>query len=198
MKLIEIQKRLRELRLVVFTTAEFKRATGLSGTGARKFLLRYTPRGIFWQLKRGFYACREPQVPPWLIANKLYAPSYISLDTALSHYGVIPETIYSITSVTTRMTREIEACQMLFSYQTIKLKAYGGYRPLAVEGQTVLVAELEKALADFLYFVHLGKRNLNDRIAWRKVNKVRLIHYLKLFERDHLVPWSQNVIPRNL
>lgn len=198
MKLIEIQKRLRDLGLVVFTTAEFQRASGLSWTGARKFLLRYTHRGIFWQLKRGFYALREPTVPHWLIANKLYAPSYISLDSALSHYGVIPETVYSITSVTTRITREFEACQMFFSYQTIKLKAYGGYRPLDRQGQTVLVAELEKALADFLYFVQLGKRDLNDRIAWRKVNKGRLMHYLKQFDRKKLINWSQNVIPKNL
>lgn len=198
MKLIEIQKRLKDLGLILFTTAEFKRACGFSWTGARKFLLRYTRHEVFWQLKRGHYALREAALFPWLIANKLYPPSYISLDSALSHYGVIPETVYSITSVTTRITREFEACGMHFSYRTIKPKAYGGYRPISMDGQTVLVAELEKALADTLYFVHLGKKELNDRIAWRHVNKPRLKYYLKQFGRKNLIDWSQHVIPKNI
>jgi len=198
MKLIEIQKRLQELGLFLFTTAEFKRACNLSWTGARKFLLNYTDREIFWQLKRGVYALRGPSLHPWMVANKLYAPSYISLDSALSHYGVIPETVYTVTSVTTRITREIEACETHFVYRTVQSKVYGGYRPLILDGQTVLVAELEKALADTLYFVHLGKKDLNDRMVWRNVNPGRLKQYLKQFGRKNLVNWSQDVISKYL
>lgn len=196
MKLIEIQKTLKNSGLLVFTTAEFRRTCGFSWTGARKFLLRYTRHGVFWQLKRGSYALREPPVPPWLIANKLYAPSYISLDSALSYYAVIPETIYTVTSVTTRITREFEACETHFVYRTIKPSAYGGYQPLSIDGQTVLVAEPEKALADTLYFVHLGKKELNERISWRRINTTRLKKYLKQFGRKNFTDWSWNVISK--
>lgn len=195
MKLIEVTKRLRSMGLVIFTTPEFQRATGFSGTAARKFLLRYTAQGVFWQLKRGMYAFQEEgSLHPWIVANKLYSPSYVSLDSALAYYGLIPESVYGVTSVTTRITREFEACHTLFTYQTIKSKAYGGYLPVSLEGKTIFVAELEKAVADTLYFVHLGKKSLNERMAWGKINRKKLIDHLKLFDRKNLTSWSQHVI----
>ncbi len=197
MKWIKVTKRLRSLGLVIFTTPEFMRATGFSGTGARKFLLRYTTQGALWQLKRGTYALREGFLHPWIVANKLYSPSYVSLDSALSHYGLIPESVYGVTSVTTRMTREFEACDTFFSYHTIKAQAYHGYIPLSIEGKTVLVAEREKAVADTLYFVHLGKKSLNERIFWKGINKKKLFFYLKQFNRKNFINWSQHVISNN-
>jgi predicted transcriptional regulator of viral defense system len=198
MKLLDIQERLKKAGLQVFTTAEFKRVTGLSWIGTRKFLLRYTRLGLFWQLKRGYYAFREPTLHPWFVANKLYSPSYISLDSALSYYGVIPESIYAVTSVTTRITREYKACERLFLFHTIKKRAYTGCRPISIEGKTILVAELEKALADTLYFVHLGRRQLNERIIWQKISKKKLFYYLKAFGQKKLLSWSKDVIARSI
>lgn len=197
MKWIEVTKRLRSMGLIIFTTPEFCRATGFSGTGARKFLLRYTAQGAFWQLKRGLYALRENSLHPWIVANKLYAPSYVSLDSALAHYGLIPESVYGVTSVTTRITREFEACDTFFSYHTIKPQVYNGYVPLSIEGKTVFIAQREKAVADTLYFVHLGKKSLNERIFWKGVNKKKLLLFLKQFNRKNLVNWSQHVISNN-
>lgn len=196
MKLIEIQKTLKNSGLLIFTTHQFKRATGLSWTGARKFLLRYTRHGLFWQLKRGLYTLRESGVPLWLVANRLYAPSYISLDSALSYYGLIPETVYAVTSITPKTTREFMACETLFVYRSIQAKTYQGYHPIILEGQTILIAEPEKALADTLYFVHLGKKELNERLSIRKINKAKLHTYLKLFERKNFLEWSSHVISK--
>lgn len=194
MKLINIQNRLAKLGVRIFTTAEFCRYTGMSAAASRKFLLRYSTLGLFWQIRRGLYAIRDDPVHLWAIANRLYHPSYISLETALSHYGLIPETIYSITSVTPRITREFEACDRLFLFHKVKQRAYTGYCPTVLEGQTVLVAEPEKALADYLYFVHLGKKELNGRLSCKNIKKRRLWEYLSLFERPHLVDWSRHVI----
>lgn len=196
MKLFEVQKKLLETGFFVFTTHEFQRATGFSLTGARKFLLRYTQKGVFWQLKRGLYAFKDTRLSPWLIANRLYMPSYISLDTALSYYGMIPETVYGVTSVTTKVTREFEACDLLFSYHAIQQGAYCGYCPLKRAGQTVFMAEPEKALADMLYFVHLGRRELNARLTCQKINQRRFYDYLKLFRRKNLMTWGQDVISK--
>lgn len=197
MKLLEIQKTLRNAGLKVFTTAEFQRATGMSASASRKCLLRYTHLDFFWQVKRGLYALREgDSAHLWVIAQKLYRPSYLSLETALSYYGFIPESVYAITSVTARITREFEACNMLFLYSSLKRSAYTGYAPLKIDGETIFVAEPEKALADYLYFVHLGKKKWNDRLAWKGLKKQRLWEYLKLFDRKNLLEWSQRVIAK--
>lgn len=193
MKLIQVQKQLKENGLEIFTTLEFQRVTGLSGPAARKFLMRYTDYGVFWQVKRGLYALRN-EVHPWVVANKLYRPSYISLETALAYYGLIPEAIYGITSVTTRLTREFEACETLFFYQTIKKVAFQGYKPVILEKATVLIAEPEKALADFFYFVYLGKKSKNDRLKLSGINKKLFLFYLESFERKNLLAWGQDVI----
>ena len=196
MKLFEIQNSLHKAGLTLFTTAEFRRVTAMSATGSRKFLLRYTNLGCFWQLRRGLYALREGSLHLWVVANKLYRPSYISLETALSYHGLIPETIYGVTSVTTRTTREFEACETVFLYHSLKKQAYTGYGPMTIDGATVLVAEPEKAVADYLYFVHLGRKEWNDRLRSQQLNQQKLWKYLELFERKHLLSWGRNVIKK--
>lgn len=194
MKLLSVQKKLRESGSTIFTTDEFLRFTGLSATAGRKFLLRYAALGVYWQIRRGLYAIRDDSLHPWAVANRLYHPSYISLETALSHYGMIPETIYSITSITPKITRQFEACDRHFLFHTIRQKAYTGYCPLQLDGQTILVAEPEKALADYFYFAHLGKKVLNERLHCKKIHKKQLWEYLALFDRPHLMNWSRHVI----
>lgn len=198
MKLIKIQNQLKSSGLTVFTTREFTRVTRMSFTASRKFLLRYTELGIFWQLRRGYYTFREPPVHAWIIAHKLYQPSYISMESALSHYGFIPESVYGVTSVTTRLTREFQANNTLFIYQTMKKEAYRGYRPHMIDGQTVFLAEPEKVLADYFYFVHLGKKNWNDRIRIQDIHQKKLWDYLKCFERKNLLSWSRDAIADKL
>jgi len=194
MNFIKVQKRLKETGMVIFTTLEFQRLMGMSTTASRKFLLHYTRLGIFWQIKRGLYSLRFDELHPWLVANKLYQPSYISLDTALSYYGLIPETIFEVTCITTRATREFEACNLIFHYHTIKKQAYTGYDPKIIDNNTILLATPEKAIADYLYFAHLGKVSWNDRIRFKGLHKQQLKYHLKLFGRKHLLKWSQNVI----
>ena len=87
-----------------------------------------------------------------LIANALYGPSYVSLEFALSHYGLIPEAVHQITSVTTRRAKTYNTALGRFSFQTIPIKVY----PLGVSsvkndmGHFYLMAAPEKALCDML------------------------------------------------
>jgi len=197
MKQNEIEQMLERHRMAVFSSQEFRRAVGLSPSSAKFILIRYTQKGIFLQLKarRGLY-CRARQLPhPWHLANRLHAPSYISLETALAHYGAIPESVHQVTSVTTRLPKEYQSMDRSFLYQRIKKEAYTGYLPMQVEGVTVLVAEAEKALADTLYFVHLGRKQLNDRLRWDVFNKKKTMAFIKAFGRKNLEEWAAHVIP---
>mgnify|MGYP001563766932 CR=1 FL=1 len=111
------------------------------------------------------------------------------METALSYYGLIPESIYSINSITTKTTREFEAGDHLYSYRTIKRQAFGEYRSVKIGDEQILIAEREKALADYLYFVFLKKCSLNERLSFKDVKKQKLHHCLKLFSRPDLLDW---------
>ncbi|EKE20586.1 MAG: hypothetical protein ACD_7C00520G0001, partial [uncultured bacterium] len=84
-------------------------------------------------------------------------------------------------------TREFEVNNILYTYQKIKKENFGGYRPQNIAGYTILMAEPEKALADYLYFVDLKKRGLYyERLDLKKIKKGKLIKYVKLFKRPSM------------
>lgn len=187
MKLISVQHKLEEENLKIFTSLEFQRLFGVSSNTAQRFLERNTKSGYFIRLKRGLYTSKLLGPHPFLIANKLYEPSYISFETALSFYDLIPETVYSITSATTKPSREFYALGQHFSYTTLKKLAYQGYAPHRQDETTIFIAEPEKALADTLYLVNIGRRNLPERVEMRKINQKKLKQFLKIFNRPNIM-----------
>lgn len=192
MKWIELDKQLARSGLRTFTGREFLSVTGATPIAGKFLLIRYTKRGLLRRLKRGLYAVASRPPSKWAVANRLYQPSYISLESALSYHGVIPETVYSVTSVTTKSTREFDVAGTRYSFRTIKRRAFSGYRAIEVEGQSVLLAEKPKALADYLYFAYLKKSRLNSRLRLRVVNRRALLECLAAFEHSGLVEWFKN------
>lgn len=107
-------------------------------------------------LKKGLYIpgpkADLPAPSPLLIANHLRGPSYISLETALSHWGFIPERVYEISSVTTKTSKKYKTPIGRFSYQHLPLPYYSfGIENIEITNkQTVLMASREKAVCDKL------------------------------------------------
>lgn len=85
------------------------------------------------------------------VANKIYSPSYISLESALSYYGFIPEGVFTTTSISTLRTRKFTTPVGNFSYQTIKKELFFGYRLLSYKNYHYKIATPAKAFFDFLY-----------------------------------------------
>ena len=128
------------------------------------------------------------------IANRIYGPSYISLEYALSYYRFIPETVYTVTSSTTKVTREFTVQGKSYEYSRIKREAYTGYR-LMKEGQgKILMAVPEKALVDYCYFIDLRLKSLNDRLRVHKVNTKEALRYARLFNRESLVKLVRGIL----
>ncbi len=184
---LEVEEKLKSLNFSIFTPREFRGIFGVKKNTASLFIKRNLKSGLFIKLRNGFYMLKDSKPFHYFIANKLYQPSYISLEKALSHYGVIPETIYTITSITTKSTREFKTPKGIFSYQRIKKEAFTGYEPQKMEGLTILFAEPEKALADYLYFVDLKKVSLNDRLDLKNIKKTKLLAFSRLFKRQSLI-----------
>ncbi|MBI5882395.1 MAG: hypothetical protein HZB91_04750 [Elusimicrobia bacterium] len=158
-------------------------------------LHQWAKKGWVRRLKRGLYELAYPEhaaLPDLHIANRLYEPSYVSLDTALSHYQIIPETAAQVTSVTTKATRRLRNFHGLFSYFTVRPAAFIGYGVVHWQGCSVKLAEPEKALVDRLYAaLRRGERLNIPEDRWdigriRKMKRRRLMDYAEAFGRAGL------------
>lgn len=105
-------------------------------------------------IRRGLYITGPkldlPSPEPFLIANHLRGPSYVSLESALSYWNMIPERVYEISSVTIKTSKTYKTPVGRFSYQQLKVPYYS-YGIKNIEHspkQTMLVASPEKALCD--------------------------------------------------
>ena len=182
MKYLHIARTFREKGVGLFTTRDFEQMAGLSRSSAWGALGRYTKNGLIRSPKRGWYYFVDNPPHEYLLANKLYSPSYVSFETALAYYSIIPETVYSITSATTKATRDFEADGKRFRYMKIKQHTFTGY----AKTDDYLIADPEKALIDYAYFVALGKKQINERLNTRKINKTKVRAYAEMFDNKKL------------
>ena len=123
----------------------------------RNNLGRWEKQGKIIRLRQGYYAfpsLLKQGDAPFYLANKMYAPSYISLESALSFHGMIPEGVIPMTSITTRKTKKFHNAFGDFTYQTEKPELLFGYtieQSTRSNGWSILLATPEKALLDLLY-----------------------------------------------
>jgi predicted transcriptional regulator of viral defense system len=118
-------------------------------------LSRWVKSGKIVQLRRGLYALAPPyqkiKPHPFFIANRLQKASYISLQTALSYYNLIPEFVQTVTSVSTGRTEQLSTPLGSFSFRHIKTEFFFGYKTVDLPNQLVFIAEAEKAILDMVY-----------------------------------------------
>lgn len=160
--------------------------------------------GYIVPLRQGWYAFADYiQQPDYarFIAGKICAPSYISLHTALSFYGIIPEAVVEITSVTTQKTCRYENAFGQFSYQTIRPRLFWGFEPKTMrDGKQYMMATPEKAIIDLLYLYpqystpdEMRELRFDEDWMQDELNKERLLEYTErinstiLTKRIHLL-----------
>lgn len=117
-------------------------------------LNEWQSKGYIKMLRKGYYIFTDidlNEASLFLIANKLYAPSYISLEMALSHYSLIPEAVYGITSVSSRKTNRFQTEHGEFLYRRVKPELMFGYRLENYKNYSIKIAEMEKAVLDYFY-----------------------------------------------
>jgi predicted transcriptional regulator of viral defense system len=154
----------------------------------RQQLSRWTKSGRLYQLRRGLYALAPPyqkvKPQPFLVANRMQRASYVSCQTALAFYGLIPEVVYAVTSVSTGRPQQWRTPLGDFVYRHIQLHLLSGYRILPLEQasgtrpvQQALVASPEKALLDLVY-LHPGA----DSAAYLAELRLQNLETLDLIE----------------
>jgi len=149
------------------------------------FNLQYwIKNGKIIPIKRGLYLLKER----WekeenkenflkLLANKLYEPSYLSLEYIMAKYALLTEGVYAFTSITTKKTKTLINDLGRFSYYSLTPKLFTGHTLQKFGSSFILEAKKEKALFDYLYLRFLKKTEINQkvitelRINWENINK---------------------------
>lgn len=172
----------------------------------RRRLYEWTKRGLVKKVSRGYYIFTDLELDESLlhfIGNKLYDPSYISLHSALSWYGLIPEFVPQITSVSTKKTRNLKTGIGNFTYFSVKRGLMFGYDliPSKIKNYSFKMAFPEKALLDLLYLYpsiknreHFEELRLNPDIFNEKVRLAVLQSYLKMFNNKALTSRVNNLL----
>ena len=110
-------------------------------------------KGYLEKIKDGLYIFSriKHEIDPLVLAKKIYAPSYLSLEFALNYYGIIPDIPGTYTSVTSRTTKYFKNSFGNFTFQKIKPEFFTGYRSISKGDVFFNIAAPEKALVDFIY-----------------------------------------------
>jgi hypothetical protein len=164
----------------------------------------WVKKGYLVRLKNGIYAfSREKEkLRGEGIAFLLCQPSYLSLESALTWYGFIPEIVYAYTSVTARITRTFENDWGRFIYRHVKSELFWGYVEMKTDHGPYLLAEPEKALLDYIY-LNLARINneddfenirLNEEQIENTLNKDKFMMYLKAFGGKKMEKWARRCL----
>lgn len=156
----------------------------------RRQLSRWVRAGRLHQLRRGLYALAPPfqkvKPHPFLVANRLVRGSYVSLQSALAHYGLIPEHVPVTTSVTAGRPGRWQTPLGTYDFRHVQSGLLSGYRCLDLgSGQEAFVASPEKALLDL---VHLEPEA--DRAKYLEGLRLQHLESLRLAELRRLAELS--------
>lgn len=146
-------------------------------------------------LKKGLYLWNSTTLPEYFsIANILYTPSYVSVESALSFYGLIPERVFTVSSMTFKASKRFSNSIADFEYIKISTAyyAFGIKRIELREGQFALMASPEKALMDKI--IRTSGVNIRSEIAARKFlfDNLRIDEdLLKTFKSNEMKTWLE-------
>ena len=148
-------------------------------------LSRWSQAGKIYQLRRGLYCLAPPfqkvKPHPFLVANRLLLGSYVSLQSTLAFFGMIPEYVPVTTSVTTNRPAQWETTLGVFDFRHIQVDFFDGFRFVDLgESQQAFIATPEKALLDLVYLEPGGDEP--DYLAELRLNNLGQLDW-QLLER---------------
>ena len=192
MHYIELKAKLKDF--TVFSLSDIRK---LEPGFHRRRLNEWQDKGYIRKVIKGYYIFSDLKLDEktlFEIANRIYDPSYISFEMALSRYGLIPESVYGITSASTRRTRTLKTMMADFIYKTIKPGLFFGYGITGGDdGKRYKIASCEKAILDYFYLNPSLKKHadfesirINKEAFFKLVGRKKLLEYLERFKNKAL------------
>ncbi len=193
MHFIELKEKMRDY--VVFSLQDIRK---IDKDFYRSRLSEWQNKGYIKKIRRSYYMFSDTDLNEsvlFCVANKIYSPSYISFEMALSYYGLIPESVYGITSATSNKTNIFKTKIGEFNYRHIKPDLMFAYKLIKTSKMVYKIAEPEKAILDFFYInTHLDTEDdffelringgeFNSEVNLKKIKKYLIIFNNKKLEK---------------
>jgi len=164
----------------------------VNSTDIRRQLSRWIHTGRLIQIRKGLYMLsdtyRKKTPHPFLVANMMKRASYVSLQSALSHYGLIPEYVPYVTSVTTGRPETISSPIGNYIFKHIKTALFHSYKYIELgDGQSAFIASPEKALLDLFYLTPVS-----DDIHYQNELRLQNLEALDIVQLSHLAQESKS------
>jgi len=191
MQYIELKKALKD-----FTIFSLNDIRSIDSNFFRTRLSEWQEKGYIRKIIKGCYIFSDLELSEnvlFEIANRIYSPSYISFEIALSYYHLIPESVYGITSASTRRTYKFRTPVAEFIYRTVRPQLFFGYELVKYDNKHFKMATMEKAILDYFY-INSNVRTRDDfrslrvdgEIFFEQLNEEKLYGYLRRFAQKKL------------
>jgi len=163
----------------------------------RRRLNEWQDKGYIKKVIKGYYISSDTILDEKVlfeIANRIYAPSYVSFEMALAYYGLIPESVYGVTSASTRKTSRFKTSIGTFIYRAVRPRLYFGFELVKNKEKLFKIASPEKALLD-LFYIKTGLSNVasfetlrvNREVFFKLISRDKIKHYLDAYGQRSLI-----------
>jgi len=178
MKYLDLREK---IKFNVFSLADVLKYFSQEGKYTIKTQLsRFIKKGLITKIKRELYCFDQSPIDEMELANILYEPSYVSLETALNYYGIIPDVPQVVTCVTLTTTKKITTVFGVFYYRKIKSELFFGFKTIPATTGHLKIASKEKALLDYFYIRKI--KSISDlRLNFKDFNFSLYKQYVKSF-----------------
>lgn len=191
MNYIEFKKAL--ANFTVFSLEDIKR---VDSSFYRRRLNEWQDKGYIIKIIKGYYIFSDLELDEKLIfeiANRIYNPSYISFEMALSYYGLIPESVYGMTSASTRKTYRFKTAIAEFTYRSVSPRLFFGYIIERHKDRHFKIAMPEKAILDYFYLNPEIKDDnayeslrINKDLFFKLVSRKKMYAFLEKFSQKSI------------
>jgi predicted transcriptional regulator of viral defense system len=151
-------------------------------------------KGWLIPLRRGLYYVSDISsrgflnISPFILAGAFDRDSYISLDSALSYYGLFEQMLRTTSSVVISKSKKYIFQDNTYRYFKINKKLFFGFKTENLEGYYIKIAELEKVILDYLYFKN---DTYSIDLLLEKLRKAKsMLDFKKLFSYVQKFPTS--------
>ena len=178
-------KNLSKIENLLFFTKESLRQLEKNDDSLNSNLKFWLKKEIIISLKKGVFILKktwekEPNKDLYLqyLANKIYQPSYLSLEYVMDKYSLLTESVWGLSSITTKKTQTFNNKLAKFSYYSISSDLFCGYESKKFNSANVLIAKKPTAVFDYLYLRFLKNAPVSQtaikelRINWENISKI--------------------------
>lgn len=170
-----------------FTTQILAGLWDVDPASAKTMASRLSKKGILLRLRRGLYTLNKTKVFPFELANALYQPSYISLESALNYWGVLVQAPQVVLSVANRSKR-LRAQNTEFIYRRIPKKCLEvGWQ----KEKNFVIATPEKALLDLYYLASKGILSIRAQDLKLNINQEKIKMYIQFYPKRFQKKWPR-------